>query len=73
MTRTEVYNQALRLPERERLLLAQDLWATVESADSVDLPLPSWQKELLDERLQEAEGDPGKPWEQVKAELWPDR
>lgn len=33
--------------------------------------LPQWQEDLLDQRLEESEDDPGKPWKQVKAEIWP--
>lgn len=73
MTRTEVQRQALQLPERERLLLAEELWASIDdpNAYAEDLPLPQWQKDLLDERLEVTENDPGKPWEQVKNEIWP--
>lgn len=74
MTKTAVKTQALQLPERERLQLAEELWASV--ADPNDYPdeilLPQWQKDLLDERLAESKDDPGKPWEQVKAEIWPE-
>lgn len=73
MTKTEVQRQALQLPERERLQLAEELWASVADPNAYpeDLPLPQWQKDLLDERLEETKDDPGKPWEQVKAEIWP--
>lgn len=75
MTKTEVKRQALELPERERLHLAEELWASIDDPNAYpdDLPLPQWQKDLLDERLDEAKNDPGKPWEQVKAEIWPAR
>ena len=73
MTKTEVHRQALQLPERERLQLAEELWASITDPNAYpeDLPLPQWQKDLLDERLEETKGDPGKPWEQVKTEIWP--
>ncbi len=73
MTKTEVQRQALQLPERERLQLAEELWASVADPNAYpeDLPLPQWQEDLLDERLEETKDDPGKPWEQVKAEIWP--
>jgi len=75
MTKTEVQRQALLLSERERLLLAEELWASVEdpNAVAVDLPLPRWQRELIDERLEASKDDPGKPWKQFKAEIWPER
>lgn len=73
MTKAEVQRQALQLPERERLQLAEELWASVADLNAYpeDLPLPQWQGDLLDERLKETRDDPGKPWEQVKGEIWP--
>ena len=73
MTKAEVQRQALQLPERERLQLAEELWASIADPNAYpeDLPLPQWQRDLLDERLEETKDDPGKPWEQVKAEIWP--
>lgn len=73
MTKTEVRNQALELPESERLALAEELWASVEDPNAFPeaLSLPQWQKDLLDQRLEESKDDLGKPWEQVKAEIWP--
>lgn len=73
MTKAEVQLQALQLSERERLQLAAELWASIANPNAYpdDLPLPQWQKDLLDERLDETKNDPGKPWDQVKAETWP--
>ena len=72
MTKTEVISQALRLPEPERLALAEELWASVEDsrAHSEAMSLPQWQRDLLDQRLEESKADPGKPWDQVKVEIW---
>lgn len=73
MTKTEVRSQALQLSEPERLALADELWASVEDPNAYcdTISLPEWQRDLLDERLEETKDDPGKPWEQVKAEIWP--
>ena len=73
MTKTEVISEALRLPEPERLALAEELWASVKdpNAYSEAMSLPQWQKDLLDQRVEESKDDPGKPWDQVKAEIWP--
>lgn len=75
MTKTEVHRQALQLPERERLQLAEELWSSIDDANAYAdaLPVSQWQEDLLDERLEETKNDPGKPWEQVKAEIWPGR
>ena len=74
MTRAEVQEQALKLPERERLVLAQELWESVADPNchQDDLPLPKWQRDLLDERLEASKADPGKSWDEVKAEIWPE-
>lgn len=76
MTKDEIKAHALRLPERERLQLAEELWASVADPNDYpdDVPLLQWQKNLLDERLADMERNPdgGIPWEQVKKEIWPD-
>jgi len=73
MTKTEVKAQALQLPESERLALASELWASVQDPNAYPeaVALPQWQRDLLDERLEESKNDPGKPWAEVKAEIWP--
>jgi hypothetical protein len=40
-------------------------------SDLDTLPLPQWQRDLLDERLASADAEEGKDWEDVKAEIWP--
>ena len=74
MTKTEVRSQALQLSEPERLALAEELWASVEDPNAYPdaVSLPQWQKDLLDQRLEASRDDPGKPWEQVKVEIWPE-
>lgn len=72
MTKAEVRNQALQLPESERLALAEALWASVENPNVLaeSGSLPQWQQELLEERLKESRDDPGRPWKRVRAEIW---
>ncbi|MEM9292511.1 MAG: addiction module protein [Acidobacteriota bacterium] len=72
-TKTEIKSQAPKLSEEDRLALADEPWANLENPQAAPqhAPIPQWQKHLLDERLEQAKGDPGKPWEQVKAEVWP--
>ena len=75
MTKTEIASQALSLPERDRFELAQTLWASLDDPDGCRAtapPLPDWQKRLLDERLAASADDPGKPWEAIRGELWPE-
>lgn len=75
MSKTEVITQAMQLSERERLQLAEELWASIADPNAYpdDMPLPEWQRDLLDKRLEESKDDPGRPWPEVRAELWPER
>lgn len=69
MSKSEIQRQVMELPERERLEIADAIWASLESPD--DVPLPQWQRDLLDERLASAESEEGRDWEEIKAEIWP--
>ncbi len=69
MTKAEIQRQVMELPEDERLEIAETIWSSVENPDS--LPLPAWQRDLLDERLASLESEEGRDWEDVKAEIWP--
>ncbi len=75
MTKVEIAQQALTLPERERFDLAHKLWASLEEPDAFQErhPLPGWQRQLLDERLEASAAEEGEDWEQVRAEIWPER
>jgi putative addiction module component (TIGR02574 family) len=73
MKRAEI-QKLLDLPADERLELAQILWRSVEPEDEAHfLPIPDWQRRILDERLADIERNPNseQTWEEVKAELWP--
>jgi len=74
MTMTEIKAKALQLPERERLELASELWASVGDSSAAPDPdaLPRWKKDLIVRRLEASKDDPGIPWEEVRAELWPE-
>jgi putative addiction module component (TIGR02574 family) len=64
----------LELPATERMELAQILWDSLEPDEEIRfLPVPDWQRQILDERLADLEANPGdeQSWEEVKAELWP--
>jgi putative addiction module component (TIGR02574 family) len=75
MTKAEVHQRALQLPETERFGLAEELWASLTDPNAVapSVELPQWQKDLLDERIAVSADDPGQTWEEVKAEIWPTR
>jgi len=69
MTKTEIERQVMELPQAERLEIADAVWASLDDPDT--LPLPRWQRDLLDERLASIDSEEGKDWEDVKAEIWP--
>lgn len=69
MTKVEIQRQVMGLPEDERLEIADAIWASLDDSDS--MPLPQWQRDLLNERLAGAAGEEGRDWEEVKAEIWP--
>lgn len=69
MTKAEIQRQVLELPEEERLEIAETIWSSLDNPDV--LPLPAWQRDLLDERRASLESEEGRDWEDVKAEIWP--
>lgn len=50
----------------EKIEYVQSLWDLI-SADAATVPVPAWQKEILEERLAELEANPDSvvPWEEV--------
>ena len=70
MTKIEIQRQVLKLPEDDRLEIAEAIWASLDRA-SDSVPLPQWQRELLDERLASAEHEEGRDWEEIREEIWP--
>jgi len=66
MTKTEIREEALKLPPDERAELMEAL-----NVSLLDASLPDWQRELLDERLDAFERDSGNTlsWEEVRAGL----
>jgi putative addiction module component (TIGR02574 family) len=69
MTKAEIQHQVMSLPEEERLEIADAIWTSLSDPDT--LPLPQWQRDLLDERLASADLEEGRDWEDVRAEIWP--
>jgi putative addiction module component (TIGR02574 family) len=53
----------------EKIDYVESLWDHV--VDQSNLPIPDWQRELLQERLEayRANPTPGRPWSEVRAEL----
>ena len=71
MTKAEIQRQVMELSEQERLEVAEAIWASLDDPDA--RPLPSWQRDLLNERLASAGTEEGRDWDDVKAEIWPTR
>lgn len=74
MTKAKIAQHALTLPAHDRFELAHALWASLDQPDvfQESLPLPTWQKQLLEERLEASVGEEGEAWEDVRAEIWPE-
>jgi len=69
MTKAAIARLALELPIDERLDLAQTLWDSASPPE--DFELTPELRNLLDDRLREAEAHPeaGVTWEEMKARL----
>jgi putative addiction module component (TIGR02574 family) len=62
--------ELLALPAEERLALIEALWTSL--VDEVErIPLPDWQRQLLDERIAEEarNGDEGETWDDLRKRL----
>ena len=70
MTKAQIREEALKLPPEDRADLIDEL-----NVSLLEEPLPAWQRELLDERLDALERDPDNTlsWDEVKASLRSDR
>lgn len=70
MTKTELHSEALQLPVEDRIELAEALWESLEH-EPAQPALPSWQREILDDRLAKDEAAPeaGSPWQEVKQRI----
>ena len=66
----EMNSTLKQLPLDERIRLVEDLWDSI-AADQSAIPLSSEQMKELDRRLEsyEADGDSGRPAEEVMSEL----
>ena len=68
VAKTELKDTALQLPPEERLELVEALW---ESLDQESIPVASWQKRILDERIaaDDAAPDSGSSWPEVRERI----
>lgn len=67
MSKAESQRQVLELPEEDRLEIAETIWSSLENPNTV--PLPQWQRALLDERRASLKAEEGRDWEDVKADF----
>lgn len=68
MSKAELIHEIRRLPFAERVELLEELWREAES----ECPgLLDWQKEILDQRLKDAEAHPESwvSWEEARQRL----
>lgn len=70
MTKVEIQREVMELPEEERIEIAEAIWSSL--GDPNVLPLPQWQRDLLNERLPSVDTEEGRDWEEIKAEIWPE-
>ena len=47
-------------------------WVLLVERDPDAVPLPQWQRDLLDERLSSVDTEEGRDWEEIKAGIWPE-
>lgn len=72
MTRTLTKDEIFDLPVSERLHLIETLW---DSINASDLLVPESHQRVLDEALADYRRTPGegRPWDEVRDELFPRR
>ena len=72
MARTLTKDEILEMPVPERLQLIESLW---DSINPNDLPVPEDHQRALDEALADFRRDPdeGRPWAEVRDELFTKR
>ena len=68
MTKIEFQQTALQLSAEDRLELVEMLW---ESLDQEAIPVLSWQKQVLDERIaaDDAAPEAGSTWPEVRERI----
>lgn len=69
LTKSQLRQSALELPIEERWELAESIWESLEH--EAKLPLPDWQRTVLDQRIAEddAAPDAGSLWTEVKKRI----
>jgi putative addiction module component (TIGR02574 family) len=59
MTKSALSKQLRKLPVTDRIELIDELWHSL-AADQSEIPVPDWQKQMIDESLAEIDANPGK-------------
>ena len=74
LAKSEIQEEALNLPARERIELVVRLW---DSLVPGDIPVPDWQRDLIRDRLatldEIAPEERSVPWETVRKRLFSGR
>lgn len=72
MARTLTKEEIFELSAEERLHLIESLW---DSLSPGEVPVPEWHRQLIEERLEDQRRNPDDSvsWEELKAELFPER
>lgn len=70
MTKLLTPDELRKLPVEDRLQMIADIWDSLDG-EADDLPLPDWQRDELNRRLDALEQDPdaGRPWPEVRADI----
>ncbi len=66
MSAHPILGEILRLPADQRLQLVEDIWESL-AASPADVAVPGWHRELLDERLVDAQERGIRTWDEVQA------
>ena len=71
MTRPIDIAELAALPVTERLRLIEQLWDSIDAEAAQASPLPDWQRQLIDERLEALESGTsvGSSWEEVRRRI----
>ena len=59
-----------RLSQAEKLLLVEELWDQIAAGAEDTLSVPAAHREELDRRLSVDSADAGRPWSEVRSELF---
>lgn len=65
---TNPLEEILKLSLQEKIMAVEAIWDSI-AQDADTIPVPEWQKKIIEERLQNYDSASGKTWEEVKAAI----